>query len=292
MKKFILIAYPLFLISILTYPLLFAQSKPNLPQDEQSFNVQPISISITKQLDAKEYSFDTLLPQPGTCLSAIISPEDRTLKIVGIDVDTSQILSFTDNLKTNLLQSPIAANKPSQDSQSPSILLTSNNFPSPPLTTSISSNHQHILIDFAAPQVPDSKATTLNLKANLSLMIATGTYDETYNNIALKEGRVSALKKYNIAISNIHTASWGRANLVVGLSMPLSVNKKIASIQFLDQQGNDITSSRVSRTVLLQKAQLEYALISRPDTFTLKITFYENIQSHIVPLNITSTLGL
>ena len=217
--------------------------------------------------------------EPGTSLYLKIPGNGKV--IIGIDEKASKLTSFVDDKGTDL--SKKRKIKGPWGFGIKHYWLTK---------TRISKEGKACIVQINSQHTPQAKAQALTLKADIVLSCGAAKKTVRKENFALKTGSTLAVGTMNLKVEKAGKPEWGDAKLSVTFSSKDEFST-ITSLEFLDSNGKKIDSRHVgSGSSGRNYYSRTYALQQKVDTATISVTYYAELESVTVPIDIRTALGL
>ena len=239
---------------------------------DEKGSVKPkvVSLSIRKPLPAKPGEFAFM--SAGTTLDVVVFQPDKF--IVGIDPKASKLDHFTDDKKTDLHKGKG--------------LFTQTNWINEFMTRT-SADGDNVTIQINGVNAPAKGAEKILFKGSLVLQCGASEKATDKKELTLKNNEEIALGKFKVKVN--FTGPFG-SNLAV-----LADEATVKSAEFFDAQGKAIKPTSSNRSAFptgLGKNQhtLGYALNGKHEKLSVKITYFEKVESVTVPLDLKVGLDL
>ncbi len=212
--------------------------------------------------------------KPGTTLYVKLLQADKF--IIRVDNGASKLLSFTDGKGTDF-----SKQKEKKFGQG-----WLNRFPK------IAKDGHSCIVNVRSDQLPKTDAREIVLKANIVLTCGSGQKTARVENVALKPETTFNVGSMTIRIVKVGKPDWGDAKLNVEFSTKQNL-ANIKSLDFLGPDGQKIkthgsSSSRMGSRIFRKS----YNLDKKVDTVTLVVTYFDKVESVVVPIDIRAGIGL
>lgn len=238
--------------------------------DKPPATVSPIAIAITKQAKAADGE-DIVFGQEGTEVTLLIRGGDKN--VIAFNDDRSELTSLKDSLG-NKLNKPddwgFQFWQPSDDGSAGTLKVS-------------------------ASGVPGKKATGLELKASLALVVASKQKTEETKNVSLTKDTSFKVGSIGCKVAEAGKPEWGDAAMAVELEFKQDV-AEIAEVVFLDSDGKAVKADRTSssRFGFGDKVQVTYGyeLDKQIDVATVQFKLWTDMEKVKVPVDLSFGLGL
>lgn len=281
--------------------------------DGESVMVRPIMLQIvdvaTAELSEAMLPFNT---RPGTTVTLLLrAPAGE--RIVAIDESSSEIASFADDLGTNLLESgrdangtraveSAAATQGEDDTEAPDD--EQHPYLKTPWMTAaaldgpissfprIGADGARATVEIVSPRVPSAGSSALELRGRIGLELATGSSIHSVGPVAIKVGEGFDVSGREFEIIEVRSTRWADYRLDVTMRMSRDTFRRLARMEFADEAGDIIESSRFSHMEMGEVATVQYGLKREVEAATLEFELYEELRNVGAEIDLTVTLGL
>ncbi len=212
--------------------------------------------------------------EPGTTLHIKILQPDKF--IIDVDEKASKLLSFTDDRGTDFSKDIPKRFGRTWLGSSPKI----------------SKDGHSCIVEVRTTKIPKANAGQIALKANIALSCGAGEKTERVENVALKAGTTFKVGTMNIKIDKAGKPDWGNAKLSIDFSSQQDL-VNIKTLEFFGPDGQKIKASPSSSISQNNRMLMKsYKLDKMVDTVTLAVTYFDKIESVVVPIDIRTGIGL
>jgi hypothetical protein len=202
---------------------------------------------------------------PGTAVGlAIQAPEGNG--IVDIDDHGSRLETLTDNKGRSLLEEGRFGPFPK-----------------------ISEDKSAAMVEVEARGRPSAGASSITLKGNVALTMATGSKPTRIANMRLEQGRTMKVGDTTITVKTVKA---GDDSTELTFALPRSFMNSIHAVRFFDSKGAAIESSRSGSGYMNEAAELQYDVKSKAKTVAVEFDVWQNIRQVKVPFNLTAGLAI
>ena len=216
--------------------------------------------------------------KPGTSLYMKIAGNGKV--IIGIDEKASKLTSFVDDKGTDLSKKRKVEGPWGRFGHN---WLTKKKITKEGKACIVQINSQH---------TPQAKAQALALKADIVLSCGAGEKTVREENFALKKGSTLTVGTMELKVEEAGKPDWGDAKLSVKFSSKEDF-AKIKSLEFIDGNGQKIDSRQTgSGSSGANWYSRTYSLQQKVDTATVSVTYYAELESVVVPVDIRTGVGL
>jgi hypothetical protein len=210
----------------------------------------------------------------GTTLWLLVTLPDR--HIVGLDETASKITAFADDKGTDLN------------------VEERNRFWHKPVDCETVEDGRGCVLAFRSPKLPAANARTLALKATVVLLHGIGDKTAAQASVALKEGAEIKVGPFPMKIMTLAALKSPPARRLLTLEGSQE-DRAIRSFAFIGPDGKDIGAEiipgrRVGAGSLVHWYR-PFALPAGVENVTLRITYFERLESITVPIEITAGIG-
>jgi hypothetical protein len=218
---------------------------------------------------------------PGVRVSVIVSQPGK--HFIGIDKAESKLESFTDDQKTNLRtqDGPQVQFGWNPDGQNQWIEQIPRPF----------EDRSTVALEIRAPRIPAAAAREIQLKGKL--VLKSGAVTKTVEKKNLAEGSEIALGLCTIKVAKVEGNDLGGCNVTLETSQGFELLQKI---EFFDADGLPLDATHIGNSMRIAENQStigrQYALSEWMDQVTVKITYFDSIETIEVPLDLKVSVGL
>ena len=279
-----------------------AATMPVKPAAPGATKVEVLALHATKGLPGAPVKYDMMtardpiadiLDIPSFEVSMLLSRPDRNL--IAFDAKASKLLSLTDDRKTELMK---------ETGGIPTGFDVGNGEQSP-FQGKIGEEGHRCLVRLRAPRTPAPGATKVTIKADLVLKCGTAEKAVEQKDFAPKLGSKVTVGPEPMEVGegyggdNLGAAAFGPGGVTGEMSIWLCHSAPtpppaIKSIAFLDAEGNPIKSWVATPTASFgpgKPFQTQYGLEKKVDSLTVKVTYYEKVETLTVPVSIETGVG-
>lgn len=202
---------------------------------------------------------------PGTAIGlAIEAPEGSG--IVDIDDRGSRLDALTDNKGRSLLEEGRFGPFPK-----------------------ISEDKSAAMVEVGARGRPSAGASSITLKGNVALTMATGSNPTRIANVRLEQGRTMKVGDTTITVKTVKA---GDDSTELTFALPRSFMNSIHAVRFFDSKGAAIESSRSGSGYMNEAAEVQYDVKSKAKTVAVEFDVWQNVRQVKVPFNLTAGLAV
>jgi len=202
---------------------------------------------------------------PGTAVGlAIEAPEGNG--IIDIDDHGSRLDALTDNKGRSLLEEGRFGPFPK-----------------------ISEDKSAAMVDVEARGRPSAGASSITLKGNVALTMASGSKPTRIANVRLEQGRTMKVGDTTITVKTVKA---GDDSTELTFALPRSFMNSIHAVRFFDSKGAAIESSRSGSGYMNEAAEVQYDVKSKAKTVAVEFDVWQNIRQVKVPFNLTAGLAI
>ncbi|HEY8180927.1 MAG TPA: hypothetical protein VII32_01715, partial [Thermoanaerobaculia bacterium] len=202
---------------------------------------------------------------PGTAVGlAIEVPEGNA--IIDIDNHGSRLDTLTDNKGRSLLEEGRFGPFPK-----------------------ISEDKSAAMVEVEARGRPSAGASSITLKGNVALTMASGSKPTRIANMRLEEGRTMKVGDTTITVKTVKA---GDDSTELTFALPRSFMNSIHAVRFFDSKGAAIESSRSGSGYMNEAAEVQYDVKSKVKTVAVEFDVWQNIREVKVPFNLTAGLAI
>jgi len=237
--------------------------------------LQLVSLQIAKPLPG-DLSRQIFLGQPGTRLTFCLQHKDKLF--IAIDKQASKLISFKDDKGTDLTKAP-------KKSFSFGWLDEKR----------ISKDGRTCAFEISGPTVPVKGAARIHLKAKV--VIDCGSQEKTarQEGVALAKDSKITVGPMPIKISAVRDGGWSGAKMTVTFTASRSF-ARIKSLSFIGADGKVIKSAPAGsgHFGFMGKMTYEksYGLHEKVEKATVEIEYFEKVEKFIVPIDVSTGVGL
>jgi hypothetical protein len=212
----------------------------------------------------------------GTSLAILVHQPSGGL--ISFDSEASKIESFTDDKGKDLLKS-------TSDFGMPAL----------PMSPDISEGGKAVVIEVHGGQSPTQGATALKVKGKFVFNAATQKKSYTHKDLEIKADAVIEAGPIPLTIGKAGKPEWGEEPLEIVLQAKKRLDE-VASIRFLDADGKEIESNESGSMTMAfgEEVSVErsYALTKMVDKVTVEVSYWTDMKTIEIPVDLTVSLGL
>jgi hypothetical protein len=243
---------------------------------EESWKTQVVGIMVSSPEGLTESR--SFCWKSGVTVSATLSSSAG--KIVKIEDSKSKIESFTDDKGTDLMAAPDSNdvfNKPGVSIQLPS---SDEGFTS-------------VVMDLKALGHPAKGATMLNIAGKVVAQVASDSKQVTVDNAEIKPETTFKVGEMSLKISSASMKKdfSQKDEFMVTFSSAKEL-ESISKIEFFDAQGTKIEASKRSWGGGFGSYMMEYALKKSVDHAKIVVSYWTDLKTVEVPINVKTSVGL
>lgn len=197
--------------------------------------------------------------------------------LISFDRDASRLEIFADDRGTNLL--------------------VKKGFMSPGFGawTRISDDGRVAMLEVNGGALPSSGARQIDIKGNLVFKVATEKKTFQQKKVSLTAGTKIQAGPIAFTIKEVGKPGWGDEPVQITLEAKQEVDS-LFSVRFLDDAGREIKSAAASssrmkmfNSVVVEKS---YRLAEKVDSLTIELTYWMDMQTVELPLDLSASVGL
>ena len=153
----------------------------------------------------------------------------------------------------------------------------------------------HCVLEFQSSKIPAAGARTLAVKANVVMTCGVGEKSAEQKGVALKAGSPTTVGPVPMKVEKIRPSGWGKVKMTVELSGEKD-EEMIKEVVFVGPDGEVVPSRKVgsSRSRIGTKVnwRRSYGLHQKLETATVRIIYFERVETLAVPVEVTAGVGL
>ena len=139
-------------------------------------------------------------------------------------------------------------------------------------------------------KLPAAGSTKLKIQAKLAIVCA-ASQEQAETQVALKVDEQLKLGPVATKIKEIGKPEWGDAELSVTFAGKQSFDT-IKELKFIGPDGEEIEASRNSSMSGMGNYEYQYSLAKKVDQATINVTYYTDLKTYRVPVNVNVGVGL
>lgn len=240
-----------------------------------SIEVTGLSVSKNNSLGSSLAAFGT----QGTNLMIRISSDQD--QFYAVDIEGSQIIKFSDNSDTNLIEAGIKADE-QWKKDNPNTFAFSTIITNGISNANCEGEKKACFITFNSTALPNPSAAQLNLNAKITLLSAGEKKEKSIENIQLVSGNKIDIAPYTLTLEDGGIMSYGATQYKLFKISGLHIN----SISLYDNQGNPIDA-----TFSQEQLSVNMASLNNQQPINAKISYAVPVKT-TVPINLFTSVGL
>ncbi len=236
-------------------------------EQDQRATVEAAGLRIVQPPYNDEQQMRAFNQHPGTHLAVLVKVPRGGL--IDVDDGASELAAFTDDRGTDLLAGDRRFGRTGVGRRA-----------------RISSDGRAALVTISGPNQPAPEATGIRAEGVLELQRAEGTETATAHRVALERDTTFTLDGRRFTVARVQRL-FGERMVRFRTNMPID---KIATLRFLDAEGNDITGSgRMRGSAMIGRS---IAADADVDELTVRIELYRGMETVSVPVELEMSIGL
>jgi hypothetical protein len=199
--------------------------------------------------------------------------------VIGIDESASKLTEFGDDKGTDMLKA---------DPAHPTFFSEASFTPRP----RADSEPHSVTIDLARPQAPATGALKISLKADLVVLCSDSAKTAEHKDAAVKVGTKITAGPFSCTIAEIEASEVGDFKFQVTLRSSQSFKGNVKDLSFVDPDGKPLKSQLFSDGSGSKIFTRTYGLDRQVDKVTVKVVYFDKVESIHVPVELSAGVGL